>query len=443
MAEDMRNSHVYHQVQRNLEQFIATSPGLCVALSGGVDSVVLLHLCKLYADKHGLALQAVYVNHGLSEHAQKWQHFCQSLCHSLAVPFTAKSVFITQKSRTSLEAQARDARYQALDEAAQPEYILVLGQHADDQVETFLLRLKRGSGLLGLGAMKPYTQLKSGRACMRPLLNTTRDEIEAFAQQFGLSHIDDESNKDDVFDRNFLRNQVIPLLKSRFNGFVASVLRTVEILQSQQAIIDEISAEDLKKCQHQNTLDITSLSQLSPARRDNVIRRWLAHQNVDMPSQKQLDQIVQQAFSAKQDNQLKIALSQGAVRSYRGALHWVTPVKKKQDIVIADHSVLNEHSHPLAMMSGNGCRLPLSDEVVSVRYGRLKDKIRPKGKPGSNTLKHWLKDLRIPSWTRESIAVIYYNDTPVAVVDLFVNAEYADNDGINWIINDDRKSENR
>lgn len=435
----MINSRVYQQVESSLKVLSSSidAKGLCIALSGGVDSVVLLHLCREYANKHNITLQAAYVNHGLSQHATQWQQFCQSLCETLNVPFVAKQVSITRQTRTSLEAQAREARYQALDDAAKAGFAIVLGQHADDQVETFLLRLKRGSGLLGLGAMRATTQLVSGRYCIRPLLAVSRDEIEAFAQQFGLEHITDESNADDAFDRNFLRNQVIPLLKSRFNGFVGSTLRSIDILQRQQTIIDEVSEEDLQKCRCRMALNITALQQLSCARRDNVIRLWLSKQGIEMPSQKQLDEIVQQAFSSRQDSQLEIRFKQGAVRRYRDALYWVTESSQKHDIETVNLNELSGQSTPVAMQTGKGLRKPFSDEIVSIRYGRLKDKIKPQGKPGSNTLKHWLKDLHIPSWERDSIAVVYYNDTPVAVNGLFVSAEHAEDNGIIWVVKDD------
>lgn len=435
----MINSRVYQQVESSLEVLSSglDAKGLCIALSGGVDSVVLLHLCREYANKHNVILQAVYVNHGLSQHATQWQQFCQSLCETLNVPFVAKQVSITRKTRTSLEAQAREARYQALDDAAKAGFAIVLGQHADDQVETFLLRLKRGSGLLGLGAMRATTQLASGRYCIRPLLAVSRSDIEAFARQFGLEHITDESNADDAFDRNFLRNQVIPLLTSRFNGFVGNTLRSIDILQRQQTIIDEVSEEDLQKCRCRMALNITALQRLSCARRDNVIRLWLSKQGIEMPSQKQLDEIVQQAFSSRQDSQLEIRFKQGAVRRYRDALYWVTETSQKHDIETVNLNELSGQSTPVAIQTGKGVRKPFTDEIVSIRYGRLKDKIKPQGKPGSNTLKHWLKDLYIPSWERDSIAVVYYNDTPVAVNGLFVSAEHTKDNGIIWVVKDD------
>ena len=433
----MTDSNLYHQVGGALQTLSSNSAGLSVALSGGVDSVVLLHLCQRYAKRQKVPLEAIYIDHGLSRNAQAWGDFCQRLCRQSAVPFQRASVSIEKKPRTSIEAQAREARYKALDATAQPGFAIVLGQHGDDQLETFLLRLKRGSGLLGLGAMQAQVQLNSGRSCIRPMLGVSRAEIEAYAEQQQLEHINDESNQDDSFDRNFLRQRIIPLLKTRFTGFLGASLRSIELLQRQQAIIDEISQQDLASCGHDQTLCINALQALTPARRDNVLRLWLAGFAVAMPSQKQLDDLVAQAFSPRQDSQLKIQLGSGCIRRFRDRLYYVTNSPQPEDITEVNVAELTAHSQPLAIMPGKGCRAPYDHEQVSVRFGRLQDKIKPCTKPGSNTIKHWLKDAGVPSWQRAHVAVVYYDAEPVAVVGHFVAAEFAQPDGIIWKYSND------
>lgn len=428
----MTNSNLYHQVAVQLQTLSSNSAGLSVALSGGVDSVVLLHLCHQYAMQQQMPLEAIYIDHGLSSNAKAWGDFCQRLCQQLAVPLQRSSVSIEKKPRTSVEAQAREARYKALDAAAQPGFAIVLGQHGDDQLETFLLRLKRGSGLLGLGAMQAHIQLSSGRSCIRPMLGMARADIEAYAEQHQLEHINDESNQDNSFDRNFLRNRIIPLLKTRFTGFLGASLRSIELLQRQQAIIDEVSQQDLASCAHDQALCIDALQALSPARRDNVLRVWLAGFDVAMPSQKQLDDLVTQALSARQDSQLKIALGQGCIRRHRAKLYYVISKPQPEDIIAVNVAALGANSRPLAITQGEGCRAPYDNEQVSVRFGCLQDKIKPRSKPGSNTIKHWLKDAGVPSWQRAHVAVVYYDAKPVAVVGHFVAAEFAQSDGIIW-----------
>ncbi|WP_241651795.1 tRNA lysidine(34) synthetase TilS [Pseudoalteromonas phenolica] len=184
----MKQTTLYKQFKTALEPKLHLGSGLTVALSGGVDSVVLLHLCKTFLDNleanQSFSVEAIYVNHGLSENAQDWQIFCEQLCLSLHIPFKTKRVNVQPKARQSLEALARDARYQALDELAEQGNLILLGQHADDQLETFLLRLKRGSGLTGLSAMHDEVRLSSGRQCIRPLLHISREDIEAFSRTF-------------------------------------------------------------------------------------------------------------------------------------------------------------------------------------------------------------------------------------------------------------------
>ncbi|WP_440055749.1 tRNA lysidine(34) synthetase TilS [Pseudoalteromonas sp. T1lg65] len=430
----MQQHSLYKHFATTMSGLLKSEQGLCVALSGGVDSVVLLHLCRQFCHQQRLPLQAIYVNHGLSKNALQWQAFCQQLCDQMQIDFQAICVTIEHKPRTSLEAQAREARYQALDSHAHPGFSLLLGQHGDDQIETFLLRLKRGSGLAGLGAMKASRKLKSGRRCLRPLLTVGREQIEAYRDEYNLRHIEDESNQNDRFDRNFLRNQVIPLLKSRFSGFVPSVLRTISILQAQQALIDEFTAEDLAVCQQGKELSIERLLGLSESRRDNVLRAWLAEKTHYSPSQKQLADLICQLQSNRADKQIKVSFSGGQIRQFQDLLYWVIPQPILENITVTDFSALNTMTKPVAVISGKGCRLPLPHEHVTIRFNCLNDKIRPLHKPGSNTIKHWLKDAGIPSWARDRIPVVYYDDKPVQIVGITVDADFSADCGINWVV---------
>jgi tRNA(Ile)-lysidine synthase len=435
----MKSSFLYQQFKVAMSQLNPLHKPLCVALSGGVDSVVLLHLCNTLRSEHPeTMLSAVYIHHGLSEHADHWLQFCQGLCERLAVSFQSQCVVIERKARHSVEAQARELRYNALDQMAEKEALLVLGQHADDQLETFLLRLKRGSGLLGLGGMKAETQLVSGRKCIRPLLSLSREDIELFAQHYALTHIEDDSNQEDKYDRNYLRNQVIPLLKSRFKGLLASTTRSIQLLQQQQQLIDEITDEDLQYCRFRkkmdDCIDLSKLAERSALRQKNVIRAWLSQHQVAMPSLAQLNQILTQSYNSKIDAQLKIDLQSGTVRRHRGLLYWVkTQSAPIEHTNIGVNNVMMDLTSILRVNHGAGIRRPLSNEIVSVKYGQLKDKIRPYNKPGRNTLKHWLKDAGVPVWQRAHIPLIYYNDILVQVVGYYFHHDFkVSSDGIFW-----------
>ncbi|MBB1506881.1 tRNA lysidine(34) synthetase TilS [Pseudoalteromonas sp. SG41-1] len=433
----MQTTSLYQQVKNAITPYTDEhKTAFTVALSGGVDSVVLLHIMNaLKAEIPQLQLSAVYVNHGLSQYGDDWQHFCEKLCAIVKVPFYSAHVKITNKSRTSLEELARDARYQALDQHSPSGSIILLGQHLNDQLETFLLRLKRGSGLQGLASMRQTRTLSSGRECLRPLLNTTRHSIEQFATEFKLDHITDDSNTDERFDRNFIRQQIVPLLSERFTGFEKSAARSVNLLQQQQDVLDEYTQLDLRQCQNtQQGLSCLQLANFSAARQANVLRCWLGQFTTLMPSQQQTQQILTQGLTAKADAQLLIQLTDGQVRRHQKFLYFVreTTVPDSQSLT-AQNQLLSD-GRTLIQLSGIGVRKPLLDEHVSVQFNCPQARIKPLKKPGHNSIKHWFKDAKVAPWLRANVPLIFYNEQLVYVVGHFISAEHADEKGIFWEI---------
>ncbi len=405
-----------------------------VALSGGVDSVVLLHLMKLAQKQHSeLKLEAVYVNHGLSQYADQWQEFCQSLCDELDVTFKAVQVAVQQRSRASLEAQAREARYQALNETCSAGSVILLGQHLNDQLETFLLRLKRGSGLQGLASMQQQRILASGRICFRPLLNVSREQIEKFANEFAISHITDNSNVDERFDRNFLRHQVMPILTMRFQGFEKSAARSIRLLQQQQSLLDEYTQSDLADCQNsQGGLSCVAIARFSKPRQANLVRAWLNQFTHQLPSENQLQQIIEQGLTAKADAQLKICLQSGDVRRHQQHWYFVKEQAIPEAMDITLQSAELTDGRKLIVKTGQGIRKPLKGEQIRVEFNKPQARIKPLHKPGSNTLKHWFKDAKVAPWLRTQTPLIFYDDQLVQVVGYFVSAAHSDNNGIYW-----------
>ena len=433
----MHATSLYQQVKNVITPYVAEHKcSFTVALSGGVDSVVLLHVMNaLKVDMPQLQLTAVYVHHGLSQYANQWQAFCEQLCNELAITFYAAQVKINPQTRTSLEQQARDARYQALDQLSPSGSIILLGQHLNDQLETFLLRLKRGSGLQGLTAMRQTRTLSSGRACLRPLLNVTRQNIEQFAADFNLEHITDDSNSDERFDRNFIRQQIVPLLSARFKGFEKSAVRSVGLLQQQQDLLDEYTQLDLQRCQNsQQGLSCLELENYSAARQANVLRCWLEQFTALMPSQQQTLQILNQALTAQADAQLLIQLAHGQVRRHQQFLYFVRDAAVPQSQLVTDTTQLLSDGRSLIQLTGEGIRKPLPDEQVYVRFNCPQARIKPVKKPGHNTLKHWFKDAKVAPWLRANVPLIFYNEQLVYVVGHFISAEHYQQEGIFWNI---------
>lgn len=433
----MYATSLYQQVKNVITPYVAQHQcAFTVALSGGVDSVVLLHVMNaLKADIAQLRLTAVYVHHGLSKYADDWQAFCKQLCDTLDITFYAAQVKIDRKTRTSLEQQARDARYLALDQLSPTGSIILLGQHLNDQLETLLLRLKRGSGLQGLTAMRQTRILSSGRECLRPLLNVTRQDIEQFAADFTLEHITDDSNSDERFDRNFIRQQVVPLLSERFKGFEKSAVRSVSLLQQQQDVLDEYTQQDLQQCQNnQQGLSCLGLANYSAARQANVLRSWLGQFTALMPSQQQTLQILNQGLTAQADAQLLIQLAHGQVRRHQQFLYFVRDTVEPLSQLVTDTELLLSDGRSLVQLTGEGIRKPLPNEQVSVHFNCPQASIKPLKKPGHNTLKHWFKDAKVAPWLRANVPLIFYNEQLVYVVGHFISAEHYQQEGIFWNI---------
>ncbi|MDP2565036.1 tRNA lysidine(34) synthetase TilS [Pseudoalteromonas marina] len=431
----MQSSAIYQHVKHALEHFFKQQQyNFTVALSGGVDSVVLLHVMHLLKQEMPkLKVSAIYVNHGLSKYANDWQAFCQNLCVELDIPFNTAQVTISPQTRTSLEAQAREARYKALDELSAPQSVILLGQHLNDQIETFLLRLKRGSGLKGLGAMQAMRELQSGRMCYRPLLNITRSDIEHFATAFNIAHITDDSNTDERFDRNFLRARVVPELAMRFKGFEQCAGRSIELLQQQQALLDEYTQIDLSQSLNdQQALCISQIIHYSDVRITNVVRAWLSLFTQVMPSQKQLSQIINQAINAQADAKIQIDLVDGQVRRHQGYLYFVTQKNIVNDDELITHELTLNDGRVLTKQSGVGIRAPHANEQVSVRFNYNSARIKPLKKPGSNSVKHWFKDAKVAPWLRSQVPLIFYNDELVQVVGYFISEKHYDENGVYW-----------
>lgn len=226
---------------------LSDDTSIAVAYSGGVDSHVLLHLCVSLRKKFPkITIKALHVNHGISENALRWQMHCQSVCKQLKVPFLVTTLAVPTIPRVSLEETARKLRYQALAEMMDTDDILALGQHQQDQVETLLLQLKRGAGPKGLAAMAEWGAQQVPDATQqyrffRPLIDIPKAMVLDYAQAQQLCWQDDESNTDSRFDRNFLRNDILPALTERWPGFSSAVTRSARLCAEQQVLLDEQS----------------------------------------------------------------------------------------------------------------------------------------------------------------------------------------------------------
>ena len=315
------------------EYFPSSQPAIAVALSGGLDSMVLLRLAHAYvrdhAREHGLALFAFHVHHGLSPNADAWRQHCADACSALGVQFDARAVDVA-KGKSGIEAAARKARYAALGDMCRAHgvQLLLTAHHLDDQAETVLLQLLRGSGPAGLSGMdaanRAPTLLGDDQLVMaRPLLQAARADLEALAQEQGIAWVEDESNSDPRYARNALRHTVMPALAQAFPGFQQRVARSSMHAQSALRVLLDVAAQDLNACLDGDALDLAQLRALSPDRINNVLRHWFAVRRLAMPSTAWMDEMIGQLFSAREDAQLLVVHPDCHVRRHRDRLYLV------------------------------------------------------------------------------------------------------------------------
>jgi tRNA(Ile)-lysidine synthase len=263
-------------VENLFENLLSPERPIYIGLSGGVDSVFLAFMVNKLAKKWGVELHAIHVNHGLSPKAMHWEKFVSAFCKDHDISLRIERLKLNINPGDSIEAVARSARYQAFDQLSESGAQICTGHHQDDQLETMLLALKRGGGGLRLGGMKASIDLPNGKSLVRPLLSVPRQVIQEEALALGLTWIEDESNQDNAFDRNFLRNEIIPLLKERWPGLLSSASRTASTLQSEQVIIAIHADQILSRCMNdQRALLICELDSLHIEERKLAIRHWI------------------------------------------------------------------------------------------------------------------------------------------------------------------------
>ena len=407
---------------------------LVIAYSGGVDSHVLLDMAVQVQQLHQRPIKIIHVHHGLSQYANDWANHVEQVAQAYNVDYVIKRVSVNQQ-QASLEDAARQARYQAINQELVIGDVLLLAHHQQDQAETFLLRLMRGSGVTGLAAMKDSNVVPFNRLTIpawRPLLTVNKNQILAYAQQRQLKWIEDDSNTDERLNRNYLRHQVIPTLQQRWPQTVERVSAASQRLQEAEQLLQDLAEMDYQQVKDQvNSLNITRLAQLSDARRHNVLRYWLQQLGFNLPDYQQLAKLWTEVCLAKEDAQPMYYWPHVEVRRYRQQLFAMSPLtnfnrdeqkwcNKQQALLLATGELL-EPQQILAL---------IKDEYwqtgqISIRYRQGGEKIRPVGRQHHHDLKKLLQAEGVPTWQRERIPLIYINQQLAIVWGYWVAAEFA------------------
>ena len=403
---------------------IAAAP-VCVALSGGMDSMALLR--ALAADDtvrtHGL--RALHVHHGLHPAADDWAAHCLRACDSLGIGCSVERVHVVGDG-LGREGAARAARHAAFARHLRDEEYLALAHHRDDQAETFLLRALRASGVDGLGAMSPLRRFAMGWL-WRPWLDVPRARIERYARACGLRWIDDPSNEDASLDRNFLRHHVLPLLREHWPhadaAFAASAMHARDA--TRLLSVDDETALSACTPDRADTLSIEALLALQPARRARVLRAWIGALGLPPLPAGGLRRIESDLLAPRDDATARFEWHGAVVRSWRGWLHAASvsaPLDLALDLEWDGHA-------PIGLPHGGRLTLEPSHVLstpVRVRARRGGERIRLAGRPHSHALKHVLQDLRVPPWTREHLPLLMRGEDVLAAGDIVVSGGFGE-----------------
>jgi tRNA(Ile)-lysidine synthase len=401
-----------------------------VGYSGGIDSHVLLHLCASVPCLSG-KITAVHVHHGLQAEADSWATHCKKTAENLGVDFTVLHIDVLVNSGESPEEAARNARYTALKPLINVEEVLLLGQHREDQLETVLLQLFRGAGLRGLSGIPEISFFGQG-LMLRPLLNITKLEINDYAQSHGLQWVEDPSNQKNDYDRNFLRNAVIPLLKQRWPACDKTVSRSARHCAEAQVVVSAVADELFYPVfsRLNKTLCVTQLQAHKSPRQQLIIRHWFQNLGLRMPAQAFVERIQNEVIAAREDSD-PILIGQGClIRRYRDSLYCLKQTEQEplQDINWSTEQTFIEcstHRKLFYVPSSVGILYEQWQKAkVTVKFRSGGEKIRLPHRTEHHSLKNLFQEASVPPWEREIMPLIYLNNKLAAVGELWISADF-------------------
>lgn len=404
-----------------------------VGYSGGVDSHVLLHaLYQLVLEGLPLQLQALHINHHLNPSADQWVLHCQAICDALKIPLLTLDVHVQKTKGESIEALAREARYGAVTKALPANSYFLTAHHQDDQAETVLLQLLRGAGLKGLSAM-PFGKAHQHIYIIRPLLDFSRDDILAYAKSHRLQWIEDSSNHNTQFQRNYLRQAIFPLLKQTWPSCTETLARSAEHCAEAADLIESLAEQDFARCViDEAQLSISALQLLSVPRIKQVIRYWLHRRGFELPSTTKLDHIITDVLAAKADAQPLVTLRGVEIRRHRDALTAMKPLSSFN----AGQRFSWDFSQPLVLPDNlgtltaestreQGLNLSMIKGAVEIRFRQGGETCHLPHRSGTYCLKKLFQEWNVPVWQRDRTPLIYYQDQLICVVGFCVCAGFA------------------
>lgn len=410
-----------------------------VAFSGGIDSSVLLHeLSLLQAHFPNTQLAAIHIHHGISANADRWLKHCQHFCQQRHIVFQSISVTLPEVKRQGLEQRARQARWQAFAEQLNEQDCLWLGHHMDDQVETLMLNLFRGTGVKGAEAMKALSR-KQHYWVARPFLNIDKQSLTQVAEFYDLSWVEDESNNDEHLSRNYLRHQVLPAIEKNWPEVKHPLSRFAQHMQQTSRLLDELAEQDYQQVKLHlevswfnefqsffDCLSLIELKSLSFDRLTNLLRYRMSLVAEYLPSSEKLTEFVRQIEVATVDSHVSLCWSGYRLQQSGECLFFITesdyqPIEFTKEWLRFPESLnLPELNLSLqANASNSGIRAPENDEQVVIRTRAGGERCWPEYRHKSTSLKKIFQELDVPQWLRNKWPLMFYNDQLVAAIGLF------------------------
>ena len=392
---------------------------VCVAVSGGCDSITLLSIFSGIAKKYDINISALHVNHQLNPKSDYWENFCRHISKILNVNFIAKKVKVDVEDGLGIEAAARQARYKIFSE--QSHRFIFLAHHMDDQIETFFLQLLRGAGARGLSSM-PRSRAPwggSGPKIIRPWLQIKRRLILDYARQNRITWVEDDSNQDETLDRNFLRRQVLPKVYKKYPNCRPIIARSIKNLADSQTLNQELARIDMAAVDDQEPgLNLTQLKQLNYLRITNLMRYLVFNFSGQFPSKAFLDEVIRQIFEAKEDAQINLPFKHIILRRYRGRLFLCDRQRPEGRSFVR----LWRGQKKIKLPEGNGSLIfktnaeqglkleKLSTKNLKIKYRSGGEKMYVRNSTNRRSLKKIFQEAGVPPWIRTDIPLIFLGD---------------------------------
>ncbi|MCG7200023.1 tRNA lysidine(34) synthetase TilS [Marinobacter pelagius] len=404
---------------------------LWIAFSGGLDSCLLLHTAA-HCFPQDPCLRAVHINHQLQANAAESERFCRRTCEALGVELLVRRVDVEAgvgASGGGLEEAARHARYAVFEEILESGDLLLMAHHADDQAETVLFRLLRGTGVRGLAGMPRERTLGAGRL-VRPLLEFDRARLSQWANEAGLEWVEDPSNAEERFDRNFLRQRILPALKERWPGLNARLRHSAAACTEQVALADRLAEIQWRDCAPDGRrLSIERLEQLPLPERKNLLRWWIRTSGYDLPSIRDWAQVIEELIHAREDGEPELVGAGFAIRRFRGRLYLVPDQPEPESAIarLVPGEPVRWSGWRIRLESASGHKQAPPAIRVSTRQGGERFHPLPEG-PGK-LVKKWLQEQGIPPWERARIPLVFRRDdegeTLIGIGDLWCSGQYS------------------